>query len=114
MKSDSTFIDALATKVTTSSLMNLLCRLCDSLELSLKKEIKSLENQIDYLKSTSKNLEEMIKTQQQYSRRNCFIIHGLAIEKKKENTDKTVLEFFQSKLGISANAKDLDRFHQLG
>ena len=40
------------------------------------------------------DLEKMIDMQEQYSRRNCILIHGLKAEKNERTNDK-VLELFR-------------------
>jgi len=50
---------------------------------------------------------------EQYSRRNCLVLHGIP-EDKRENTDKIVLETINSKLNVKLEATDLDRTHRIG
>ena len=49
---------------------------------------------------------------EQYSRRNCLLIHGVK-ENKKEHTDEIVIEFFKKKMEEKLSANDTDRFHRL-
>ena len=61
------------------------------------------------------DLEIQIESQQQYSRRNCLLIHGLPPHslQPNENTDQAVIELFNTHLGIAVMKKDLDKSHRL-
>ena len=48
-----------------------------------------------------------------YSRRNCFLIHGVKVN-EKEGTDEVVIEFFEKELKGTLSANDIDRSHRLG
>ena len=50
---------------------------------------------------------------QQYSRRNCLLVHGLK-EDKDESTDDLVLKLFNKKLGVAVDISMIDRSHRLG
>ena len=68
------------------------------------------------LKKDNESLKMLIDAQEQYSRRNCLLIHGVA-ETPRENTDNLVLDIIHNQLGISEqiiNKKSLDRSHRLG
>lgn len=54
-----------------------------------------------------------IEAQEQYSRRNCLLFHGVA-ETEDENTDAHVINTVKEHLGITLHANDLDRSHRLG
>lgn len=54
-----------------------------------------------------------LEGQEQYSRRNCLLFHGVA-ETEGENTDQRVLSTIKEHLGITLQAHDLDRTHRLG
>jgi len=60
-----------------------------------------------------RNLENLIEEQEQYSRRNYFLIHGLALE-ENEDTDEKVIKFFSENLEINVTKNDIDRSHRLG
>ena len=60
-------------------------------------------------------LESKIDRQEQYSRRNCILIHGTA-ENKEENTDlqKTqAIDFINANLDIKIDEIDIDRSHRI-
>ena len=58
-------------------------------------------------------LENKIDRQEQYSRRNCILIHGIA-ENKEENTDQQAIDFINDSLDIKINEIDIDRSHRIG
>ena len=58
-------------------------------------------------------LESKIDLQEQYSRRNCILTHGIA-ENKEENTDQQAIDFINDSLDIKINEIDIDRSHRIG
>ena len=50
---------------------------------------------------------------EQYSRRNCLLIHGIA-EKSDENTDKIICDLAEEKLGVTISLDHIDRSHRVG
>ena len=50
--------------------------------------------------------------QEQYSRRNCLLIHGIT-EGNQENTDDLALEVFRGKLDFELTERDLGRTHRI-
>jgi hypothetical protein len=59
-------------------------------------------------------LETKLDEQEQYSRRNCLLIHGIPETSSKENTDTLVIDTIRERLNISITEEDLDRTHRLG
>ena len=59
------------------------------------------------------DLENKIDSQEQYSRRNCILIHEIA-ENKEENTDQQVVDFINDNLDIKIDEIDIDRSHRIG
>ena len=51
--------------------------------------------------------------QEQYSRQNCLLIHGIT-EGNQENTDNLALEIFREILDIELTQRHLDRTHRIG
>ena len=51
--------------------------------------------------------------QEQYSRRNCLLIHGIT-EGNQENTDDLALQISKEKLDIELTQRDLDQTHRIG
>ena len=60
-----------------------------------------------------KDFTEQVDQQEQYSRRNCLLIHGMT-EGNQENTDYLALEIFRENLDIELTQRDLDRIHSIG
>ena len=58
-------------------------------------------------------LENKIDRQEQYSRRNCILIHGIA-ENKEEKTDKQAIDFINENLDTKIDEIDIDRSHRIG
>ena len=52
-------------------------------------------------------LEKKSDDSEQYSRRNCLLVHGVE-EKEQENTDNIVLNVMKEHLDIELSVKDLD------
>ena len=55
----------------------------------------------------------MLEEQEQCSRRNCLLIHGIPAS-AGENTDEIALSTIQTRIGISLSVQDVDRSHRLG
>ena len=60
-----------------------------------------------------KKLERIVDRQEQYSRRNCLLLHGIT-EDERENTDELILETLNEKMHINLTPSDLDRTHRIG
>ena len=65
----------------------------------MQKDIQSLEDELD--------------DQQQYSRRNCFLVHGIK-EEFKEDVEGKVMEIFANKLEAGVSINDISRSHRIG
>ena len=117
LKSDTKFLDSIASRVSDYILNNETFKqiICDSLSIEMKDEIQQLKKEISTIEKQNDDLEIQIESQQQYSRRNCLLIHGLPPHSPNpnENTDQAVIEFFNTHLGIAVMKKDLDRSHRL-
>ena len=73
--------------------------------------IATLQNE---LKSASMKIEDLeMQKQEQYSRRNSILVHGLK-EEMMERTDDRVLKLFKDKLNEDVLSADLDRTHRIG
>ena len=59
------------------------------------------------------NLEKEIDKHEQYSRRNCLLVHGI-VETDDEVTDELVIETISTKMNIEVSPSDLDRTHRIG
>ena len=54
-----------------------------------------MKGEVSYLSEKLGKMEKSIDAQQQYSRRNCLLLHGIK-ESKSEDTDNVVLEVLSS------------------
>ena len=56
-----------------------------------EKIISELQKNVDDMSATIESLRGCLDRQEQYSRRNCLLIHGLP-ESKNKNTDELVID----------------------
>ena len=88
----------------------------DDLEKEIKKKdekINQLEKTIENLAEKQKSLSSEIDDLEQYSRRNCLLLHGVN-ESNDENTNEIIIKTFSEELGVEIKEDDLDRSHWLG
>ena len=76
-------------------------------------QITQLENTIENLVEKQKSLSSEIDDLEQYSRRNCLVLHGVN-ESNDENTNEIIIKTFSEELGVEIKEDDLDRSHRLG
>ena len=69
-------------------------------------KIKELEKEIDRMKDKQDEAD-------QYSRRNCLIVHGIP-EKEGESTDALIKDLCSKKLKVQLEGNEIDRSHRLG
>ena len=89
---------------------------------NIEKQVKELfslaqENKEKHIKGESdlselKNLENQLYRQEQYSRRNCILIHGIT-KTQDENTDIS-LRTINEHLELELTEKELDHTHRIG
>ena len=60
-----------------------------------------------------KSLEKVSNDHEQYSKRNCLLIHGIE-EDKNEVTDDVVVSMLHDKLELEISKKDIDRSRKIG
>ena len=134
LKEDHAFIDAVSTKVCEKVLNNETFKqvICDSISFDLTEKIKNLEQnnnelkaeinslkskkleeKFNKLKKENEDLEAEMDAQEQYTRRNCILIHGLQAE-QDENTDEKATDFLKKYTKINITENDIDRSHRLG
>ena len=108
LKEDYCFIDSISEKICEKVLNNETFKqtTCDSISFELKNKLELVEKEKKELKC---ELEEL----QQYSRRNCLLIHGMKPE-SRENTDVIAKDFFNSILGIPVSDGEIDRSYRIG
>ena len=55
-------------------------------------------------------MDKSLDCHEQYSRRNCLLIHGVK-ENKKEDTDEVVIEIFEKEMEEKISVNYIDRSH---
>ena len=101
-------------------------KVSDGIYRSTKYDMDCIDDKTGTNKDSIKSLEDKINTlsaimddQEQYSRRNCLLIHGIPefIQKKegdKEDTDQAALDLINNHLDVKVTATDIDRTHRIG
>ena len=77
-----------------------------------ERRISELKNKVKYLNEKVEAMDRSLDRREQYSRRNCLLIHG-AKENEKEDTDEVVIEFSEKEMKEKLSANDIDRSHRL-
>ena len=96
--------------------VNLISARFDEYEEDRKRKeevINSLRKKVCSLSETVGKLEAEIDDQEQYSRRNCLLIHGVT-EDKKEDTDSVVINIIKNDVEVEISENDIDRTHRIG
>ena len=65
------------------------------------------------LSTRIEKLEKLQDQQEQYSRRNCLLVHGIA-EEKEEITDKVIINTLNETLDLDITLRDLQTTHRVG
>ena len=78
-----------------------------------EKIINDLQGKSSEISNELEVLKNSLDRQQQYSRRNCVLFHGIS-EQKGEDTDKQALKIIREELGETVKKSDLDRTHRIG
>ena len=66
-----------------------------------------------YLRGKLDDITAETDKQEQYSRRNCLLIHGLP-ESKNKNSDLLAMETIDTKMNIKITDNDIDRTNRIG
>ena len=83
-------------------------------QLAIQKSVTdNLVEDRSRLNKTIEDLEDELDDQQQYSRRNCLLIHGVE-EKQNENVEAAVMDIVDNKLKATVLKNDISRMHRLG
>ena len=77
-----------------------------------KLKINKKINKVSSLNEKLNGFTEQVDRQEQYSRQNYILIHGIT-EGNEENTDDLALKIFKEKLDIELTQRDLDRTHRI-
>ena len=75
--------------------------------------INSLEEKVLGLTEKVDKLSSLIDKQEQYSRRNCILIHGVK-KNQNEDTDEVVVNKLKSEMNIEIFSGNIDRTHRIG
>ena len=82
--------------------------------------MSTIENHHEIIKAKCREYEEafvehadLIDNLEQYSRRNCALIHGIP-ETPDEKTDEVFISTVKQHLKVNLKARDLERSHRLG
>ena len=75
--------------------------------------IKNLEGQVNNLTETVAKLVKQADNQEQYSWRNCLLVHGLP-KTTLENTNDLVIRKFKNEMDIKIFSDDIDRSQRIG
>lgn len=76
-------------------------------------ELKERDTKIQQLESKLSKAEARLEDLEQYSRRNCLIIHGTK-ETSNENTDQLICTLAKDHLKVDLAPEDIDRSHRIG
>ena len=85
----------------------------DAVSLAFHENLNKLETEVKSLKEENQLLKQQLENQEQYSRRNCLLIHGVP-PNTETSTDDTAKQFFEEALGLDIAENDIDRSHRLG
>ena len=78
-----------------------------------EREIPELKSIINSLNVRIDKADRVLDRQEQYSRRNCLLIHGID-EENQENTDEVVIHILKKEIDEEIAHLDIDRSHRLG
>ena len=59
------------------------------------------------------DLSGAVEKQEQYSRCNCLLVHGIP-KKKQQNTDEPCIKAINEHLDLAINDRDIDRIYCIG
>ena len=68
---------------------------------------------VNDMSATTKSLKGSLDRQEQYSKRNLLLIHGL-LKSRKDNKDELVIDTIKEKIGKEIKKDEIDRSHRLG
>ena len=88
----------------------------EEFEKDLKKKeekIKFLGKENSYLNKRLYEMDAVIDRQEQYSWRNCLLVHGI-VEETVEDTDEKIINTLQQSMDETIKPEDIDRSYRLG
>ena len=77
-----------------------------------EKEIAELKEDLVSLKETFFQVDKALDRQEQYSRQNCLLIHGVE-ETNNKDADQEIINIVKNDLGEEITIHDIDRTHRL-
>ena len=77
------------------------------------KIIEDLKSEVDSLSTKIEKLEKLQGQEEQYSRRNCLLVHVIA-EEKEEITNEMIINTLNEKLDLDITLQDIKRTHRIG
>lgn len=87
---------------------------------STSHDIDAIKTQLETTEKSNKKLRKQLDQQddkiddlEQYSRRNCLLLHGIS-ESNNETTDDIAINTIVEKLKVPIKSDDIDRTHRLG
>ena len=86
----------------------------EACNMNLKKsedETEAIKQRMSLLDESHARLTTELDTLEQYSRRNCLVLHGVPSD---VNAERAVLDLCNTKLGIAIGPDCIDRTHRLG
>ena len=78
-----------------------------------KETIKYLEKENSYFNKRLDEMDAVVDRQEQYSGRNCLLVHGIVVETVAD-TDKKIIKTLQQSTDETIKPEDIDRSHRLG
>ena len=110
----SVFLTSLAQNVTESGVLSgvkdEIYQSCVMETAQTTDELRRLEQRVTDLETANTALRDDSDAQEQYSRRNCLLVHGIP-EGQTDTTD-AVLSLCNSQLGLELNRGHIDRSHR--
>ena len=76
-------------------------------------EIKLLEKENNYLNKRVDEMDAVVDRQEQYLRRNCFLVNEI-VEETVEDTDEKIINTLQQSMDETIKPENIDRSHRLG
>ena len=76
-------------------------------------ELEKRDSQIKELRKNLTTVEDRLEEIEQYSRRNCLVIHGVK-ETTGESTDNLIRNLAKEKLNVDIKPENIDRSHRIG
>ena len=99
--------------------MNLVIKFTNEKLVKSEKEIKNTNEEItssrknSYLTKRLEQMDAVLERQEQYSRRNCLLIHGVN-QVEGVDTDELSIEVAEEHMNQKIKHGDIDRLHRLG